>query len=263
MKNTYLEKNDLRKLTYTGLMTALVLLVTLVIKIPVPFTNGYIHLGDSMVFLSAILLGWKYGAFAAGAGSALADIIGGYAHWAIPTLIIKTLMAIIVAICANEKCRKRTYVFLSIVFAGGFAIFNIILKNILTSKIVANSTYITSDLLKELDVDTTQELFVLSNKVETSLLIITILIPILILVLSLLISKLNGIKLNASYTFGFVISGTFMVICYYIASYILTGNYVVPIFSIPLNMIQFIVGLVIAQLIAIGLKKNNISIPLQ
>ncbi|GKX31983.1 hypothetical protein SH1V18_44630 [Vallitalea longa] len=263
MKNTYLGNDDIRKLTYTGLMTAIVLLATLVIKIPVSFTNGYIHLGDSMVFLAAILLGWKYGAFAAGVGSALADVIGGYAHWAVPTLIIKALMAIIIGICASEKYRKKMYIILTIIFAGGFAVFNLILKNILTNKIILDSSNITSNLLTELELNSTEELINLSSRVETTLFVITILIPIIILVLSLLISKLNKIKFKPAYTFGFVISGTFMVFCYYIASYILTGNYIVPIFSIPLNMIQFIVGLVIAQLIVMGLNKSKLSIPLQ
>lgn len=262
MENTYIENYDVKKLTYTGLMTAIVLLATLVIKIPVSFTNGYIHLGDSMVFLAAILLGWKYGAFAAGVGSALADVIGGYAHWALPTLIIKALMAIIVGICASEKYRNKMYIFLTVIFAGGFAAFNIILKNILTNKIFMDSPNVTSNLLTELELNSTEELINLSSRVETTLLTITIFIPIIILILSLFIAKLNNIKFKPAYTFGFVISGTFMVFGYYIASYILTGNYIVPIFSIPLNMIQFIVGLVIAQLIAIGLNKSKLSIPL-
>ena len=42
---------------------------------PVPFTRGYIHLGDSMIFIAAILFGWRVGALAGGLGSALADVV--------------------------------------------------------------------------------------------------------------------------------------------------------------------------------------------
>ena len=50
------DKNiQLRQIIITGLMTTLVFLATSVIKIPT--TNGYIHLGDGFVFMSAILLG--------------------------------------------------------------------------------------------------------------------------------------------------------------------------------------------------------------
>ncbi|GMQ58903.1 hypothetical protein AN1V17_32990 [Vallitalea sediminicola] len=263
MKNTYFKSSDIRKITYTGLMTALILLATLSLKIPVPFTNGYIHLGDSMIFIGAILLGWKYGAFAAGVGSALADVIGGYAHWAIPTLIIKALMGAIVGICASEEYRKKMYIYLSIVFAGGFAIFNVILRSVLSSKISLETNDLTNNLLTELELNSIDELISLTNRVETQLLIITLLIPLIILVLSLLVAKLNNIKFKPAYTFGFVIAGTFMVFGYYIASYIMTGNYIVPIFSIPWNMIQFIMGLIIANLIVAGLNKSRLSIPLK
>lgn len=83
-------------LVYTALMTALVFVATFTIKVPVPFTNGYIHPGDSMVFLAGLLLGPFYGAFAAGIGSALADLIAGYTFWMIPTLLIKGLMGFVV-----------------------------------------------------------------------------------------------------------------------------------------------------------------------
>ncbi|WP_113674234.1 ECF transporter S component [Vallitalea guaymasensis] len=263
MKNTYFESSDIKKITYTGLMTALVLLATLVIKVPVPFTNGYIHLGDSMIFIAAILLGWRYGAFAAGVGSALADVIGGYAHWAIPTLIIKALMGAIVGICVSEKFRKKMYIYLSIVFAGGFAIFNVILRNIISSKISLETNALNKNLLDELELNSVEELISLANRVETQLLIITVLIPLIILGLSLLVAKLNNIKFKPAYTFGFVIAGTFMVFGYYIASYIMTGNYIVPIFSLPWNMVQFIMGLIIANLIVAGLNKSKLSIPLK
>lgn len=88
MKNT-----KLNKLTLTALMIALVTISTMFIKIPT--INGYIHLGDSMVFFSVFLLGKKHGSIAAGAGSALGDILGGYAIWAPWTFVIKALMGII------------------------------------------------------------------------------------------------------------------------------------------------------------------------
>lgn len=66
--------NNTRKYVLTGLMTALVLCLTFFIKIPVPYTSGYIHLGDSMIYLSVMILGPVYGAFASGIGSMLADL---------------------------------------------------------------------------------------------------------------------------------------------------------------------------------------------
>ncbi|MCT4544750.1 MAG: ECF transporter S component [Vallitalea sp.] len=247
----------IKKITYTGLMTALILLSTMSLKVPVPFTNGYIHLGDSMIFIAAILLGSICGAFAAGVGSALADILLGFPHWAIPTLIIKAIMAAIVGICVSHKNSKKIYIYLSLIFAGGFTAFNIILRNILSNKIPLDNQLKVNSLLKDLEFDSVSQLIERTNKVQTQLLIITILVPLLILVLSLLIAKLNNVKFKPSYTFGFVISGTFMVFGYYIAAYIIYGSYIIPIFSIPWNVVQFVLGLIIAELILVGLDKSK------
>ena len=83
------------RLVMVALMVCLVMIATLSIRIPSPFTQGYVHLGDTMIFLSVLLLGKKGGAVAAGLGSALADVLGGYAAYAPWTLLIKALMAII------------------------------------------------------------------------------------------------------------------------------------------------------------------------
>ena len=49
-----------------GLMTCLVIVATMFIKIPIPMTQGYVHLGDSMIFLAVLILGKKSGSLAAG-----------------------------------------------------------------------------------------------------------------------------------------------------------------------------------------------------
>lgn len=103
-----MKRESIKKLTYGGLMTALVFIATGIIpSIPVPgTTGGYIHIGDSMIYVASILLGWKYGAIAGGLGSALADIAKGYAYWALPTLIIKSIMGIIAGLLPYKLNKK-------------------------------------------------------------------------------------------------------------------------------------------------------------
>ncbi|WP_432664566.1 ECF transporter S component [Wukongibacter baidiensis] len=96
-----------RDLTIMGLLVALVAMSTMSFRVPIPATSGYIHLGDSMIFLAAVLFGRKHGAIAGGLGSALADILSGYAHWALPTLIIKGLMGYIVGRIAEGENSNR------------------------------------------------------------------------------------------------------------------------------------------------------------
>ena len=97
-------RSQVYDLMLTGLMAALVMAATSFFRIPVVATNGYVHLGDAMVFLSVFILGRKNGAIAGASGSALADLLGGYAHWAPWTFIIKGLMAFVFGtILAGQK----------------------------------------------------------------------------------------------------------------------------------------------------------------
>ena len=92
------EMDKTQRLVTTALMMSLVMLGTIVFRIPVPMTQGYVNLGDAMVFIAVMLLGKKYGTAAAGLGSALADVLGGYAMWAPWTLVIKAGMAFVTAV---------------------------------------------------------------------------------------------------------------------------------------------------------------------
>lgn len=85
---------SVKKLTLAGVMAALVFVMTYVPKVPVPMTGGYVHLGDGAIFLSVLLLG-PLGIPAAAIGSGLADILGGYMVYALPTMVIKALVALI------------------------------------------------------------------------------------------------------------------------------------------------------------------------
>lgn len=87
----------IRKLVYSALLAALVCVATLVIQIPAP-VSGYVNLGDGLVLLCGWLLGPWYGALAAGVGSMLADLFGGFAIYAPGTFITKAVMAMAAAL---------------------------------------------------------------------------------------------------------------------------------------------------------------------
>ena len=59
------------RLVLTALMMSLIMVAILFIRVPIPFTQGYVHLGDAMIFLDVLVLGWKYGAVAAALGGML------------------------------------------------------------------------------------------------------------------------------------------------------------------------------------------------
>lgn len=94
----------IKKLVLTAMLTALVCITTMVVTVPSPL-KGYINLGDCVVLLSAWLLPPIYGAFAAGVGSALADVLASYVVYAPATFVIKALMAVAANLifCALSK----------------------------------------------------------------------------------------------------------------------------------------------------------------
>lgn len=100
-----------KNMTITALMAALVFIGTCYLKIPVPAMNGYIHLGDSMIFLTVCIWGKKEGAAAGAIGGALADLIGGYSIWILPTFFIKAIMALIMGLLAERSQKTFGWVF--------------------------------------------------------------------------------------------------------------------------------------------------------
>ena len=86
----------------SGVMAALVFVTTMMIRIPVPATQGYINIGDCMIFLSALLFGPLVGGFAGGVGSALADLVG-YPSYILYTLVIKGMEGLIVGSLTTGK----------------------------------------------------------------------------------------------------------------------------------------------------------------
>ncbi|CAB49310.1 ECF transporter S component [Pyrococcus abyssi] len=77
-----------RTVAISAVAAALVTAMTMVIRIPIPASQGYLNFGDIMIMLVAVLFGPLVGGFAGGVGSAIADLIG-YPSWALFTLIIK------------------------------------------------------------------------------------------------------------------------------------------------------------------------------
>lgn len=96
-----------KDITKIAIMATLVFISTFLIKIP--SLNGYTHIGDSMVIISALILGKKKGALAAGLGAALCDLLSGYMQYIIPTFLIKAIMVLIIAIIAENLINKTKF----------------------------------------------------------------------------------------------------------------------------------------------------------
>lgn len=72
-----------------------------------------------------------------------------------------------------------------------------------------------------------------------------------------LVKNQKNKSIGAGVVLGMLSSGACMVIGYYFAELILYGNPISPIFSVPMNIIQLIVGIAITIAIAPALIKAN------
>ena len=99
MKN---KNNTIVNLALTGLMGALVYVATMFFKVEIPVGADRTMIGFANVFcvLSGLILGPAYGGLAAGLGSFLFDLTGGWFSSAGVTLITKGLMAVICGLIA-------------------------------------------------------------------------------------------------------------------------------------------------------------------
>lgn len=108
------------KLALIGMMCALTAVITWAFPIPMPATKGYINFGDTIIFISSALLGGIPGMIVGGIGSMLADIIGGYMHWALFTLVIKGIEGLMCGlIYVNlERLNRKISLFLAMLLSA-------------------------------------------------------------------------------------------------------------------------------------------------
>lgn len=99
-------------LALTGLMGALVYVATMFFKVEIPVGADRTMIGFANVFcvLSGLILGPFYGGIAAGVGSFLFDLTGGWFSSAGVTLITKGLMAVICGVIAWSGKRESASV---------------------------------------------------------------------------------------------------------------------------------------------------------
>lgn len=94
-----------KDLVMSGLLTALVFISTkfINIRLPISVNGGLIHMGNVMLFASAIVFGKKKGAVAGAFGMGLFDLVSGWTLWAPFTFVIRGLMGYIIGSFAQKS----------------------------------------------------------------------------------------------------------------------------------------------------------------
>ena len=87
----------------TGIMMSFVFVATYFTKIPIPMTKGYFNIGDTVIIITAVLLGPASGMIVGALGSMLADIAGGFFLFAPLTLAVKGMEGYLIGIICKTK----------------------------------------------------------------------------------------------------------------------------------------------------------------
>jgi Predicted membrane protein len=124
-------KTNFKNYIYAALFAAIIFVCTAFIKIPMPGVGGYVHLGDTFIYLAASFLPFPFALYAAAIGAAFADVSLGYiTTWAPFTFVIKALMAFCFTSKAKTLLNKRNGIalfFAALINVGGYYIAEVVL----------------------------------------------------------------------------------------------------------------------------------------
>ena len=110
-----IKEMDTKTITKLAMLIALTTVMTIVIRIPTVGTSGYLNLGDMVVFLGAMMLGRKGGFIVGSLGSALADLLSGYSHYAPITFFVKGLEGYIAGVILDTGIGKKMPIIATII----------------------------------------------------------------------------------------------------------------------------------------------------
>ncbi len=86
-----------------AIFAATICVITMLIPVPVPATQGYINIGDAGVMIVGLMFGPLIGGLAGGIGSMFADLFLGFTIYAPATLVIKGLEGFFVGLISNPR----------------------------------------------------------------------------------------------------------------------------------------------------------------
>ncbi len=222
----------------SAVMIGLNTVVTVVFAVYLPLSNGFFNIGESMVYLTAILFGPYIGAISAGLGGLFADLFLGYPHYALGTLVIKGVEALIVGfvyqkliqagqVSSNEKKQKTKELIIVLIVSMLISIMILIVGFIF--------------YIDEAEISGFNYLYVFNTNITHIFWIIVAGFSFcsIILIYKFVDSRIS-LKIIAMF-----IGGVFMIIGYVIYATFIIGI-ATAYFEMPFNLMQVCVGITIA-----------------
>lgn len=216
-----------RTVALYGILAALTTAITYASYTPFSPTKGYFNLGESMVFFSALVFGWRAGAICGGIGSAAADILLGWGMFAPLTLVAKGAEGLIAGAIGRVK--------------GG--------------NVMSASVALLAGLLVAMGVS----YFTGAQAYGMDELLFLVLVFLAVSAVLLVVMYLLGEKArNATpVVLGIAIGGTVMIITYFLGEWLLLDmGFGKALLEVPINVLQVTLGGTIGALLSYYVKKS-------
>ncbi|MBO7425250.1 MAG: ECF transporter S component [Clostridia bacterium] len=97
------DKLKIRKIAYIGVLAALIFVGT---ELHIPTAIGHVNLGDLIILVASYILG-PIAAVPSAIGAAAADLISGYAQYALPTFLIKGIMGFVAGLIMKRRGENK------------------------------------------------------------------------------------------------------------------------------------------------------------
>ncbi|MGB9708513.1 MAG: ECF transporter S component [Infirmifilum sp.] len=124
-----------------AVFSALCAAITAIVSVPSP--TGYTHIGDTVIYLAALLFGSQVGAAVGLIGPVIADIIVGYPRWYV-TLVAHGLQGYIAGFAKGKSFRTKVMLMIT---AGLVMSFTYFVVNVYVKGLIPALTSLIRDIL--------------------------------------------------------------------------------------------------------------------
>jgi uncharacterized membrane protein len=220
------------KLTAAIVFAAMVCVVTLAFTLSVPVTGGYFNLGETVIYVAALVFGPFVGAIAGGVGAAIADVIVA-PPFALGTLVIKSIEGALVGFLGKKLTRQTS--------KSTWKIYTTLLGIVIGILLAATgAVYYSGNVDLYIGIPPPQTPSVTFFVPAEFWYIIGSVAALLIISVSLRVEPELGWTILST-----IIGGLAMVVGYFLYEQIALGK-IGAVFEMPINIGQMLIGLIVA-----------------
>lgn len=98
-----MRRSDASVVAIVAIMIAVTAVFTILVRVPIPATQGYFNFSDVAIYFTAFAFGPWIGFVAGGLGTQMADLLGGYPQFAMLTLLAHGLQGLVAGLLGRGK----------------------------------------------------------------------------------------------------------------------------------------------------------------